>query len=77
MLAEEPAFQNFADWVGYQPPQKSIKPDTLIKDEVVPASMPDAVVTQDDFSTGRLLLELDRDVDQLWFDAWDEVTSGG
>ena len=26
MLAEEPAFQNFADWVGYQPPQKSINP---------------------------------------------------
>ena len=39
--------------------------------------MPDAVVAQDDFSTGRLLLELDREVDQLWFDAWDEVTSGG
>jgi spermidine/putrescine transport system substrate-binding protein len=77
MLAEEPAFQNFADWVGYQPPQTSINPETLIQDKVVPASMPMAVVTQEDFDTGRLLLELDRDVDQLWFDAWDEVTSGG
>ena len=77
MLTEGPAFQNFADWVGYQPPQTSIKPETLIQDKVVPASMPDAVVTQGDFATGRLLLELEREVDQLWFDAWDEVTSGG
>ncbi len=77
MLDEKWAFQNFADWVGYQPPQNAIKPATLIDDKVVPASMPDAVVTQGDFDTGRLLLELDRETDQLWFDAWDEVTSGG
>jgi len=39
--------------------------------------MPDAVVEQKDFATGHLLLELDREADQLWFDAWDQVTSGG
>lgn len=77
MSSKEYSFQNFADWVGYQPPQDSINPDSLIKDGVVPASMPDAVVQQSDFKTGYLLLELDRQTDQLWFDAWDEVTSGG
>ena len=79
MLAEEHAFQNFADWVGYQPPQKSIKPDALIKDEVVPkhrSRTPSSA--QDDFKTGHLLLELrPARSTSCWFDAWDEVTSGG
>ncbi len=77
MSSKEYSFQNFADWVGYQPPQISINPSSLIKDGVVPASMPDAVLSQSDFKTGHLLLELDRRTDQLWFDAWDQVTSGG
>jgi spermidine/putrescine transport system substrate-binding protein len=77
MLDNEHGYQNFADWVGYQPPLTSIKPSTLIRDGVVPEEMPDAVVKQVDFDKGYLLLEIDRDSDQLWFDAWDEVTSGG
>jgi spermidine/putrescine transport system substrate-binding protein len=77
MLNKKYAFQNFAEWVGYQPPQNSINPEGLIQDKVVPLDMPDAVVIQKDFASGNLLLELDRQADQLWFDAWDEVTSGG
>jgi spermidine/putrescine transport system substrate-binding protein len=77
MLSKKYSFENFADWVGYQPPQNSINPNSLIADKVIPASMPDAVVRQTDFKTGYLELELDKNTDQLWFDAWDEVTSGG
>lgn len=77
MLSKKYGFENFADWVGYQPPQTSIKPATLIDAGVVPDKMPNAVVRQVDFDKGYLELELDRNTDQLWFDAWDEVTSGG
>ena len=77
MLDKKYAFENFADWVGYQPPQNSINPSELIADGVVPKTIPKAVVEQDDFKKGHLLLELSRDTDQLWFDAWDQVTSGG
>lgn len=77
MLDKKYAFENFADWVGYQPPQNSINPANLISQGVVPKTIPDAVVRQEDFKKGHLLLELDRKTDQLWFDAWDEVTSGG
>ena len=77
MLDKKYAFENFADWVGYQPPQNSINPSELIADGVVPKTIPEAVVRQDDFKKGHLLLELNRDTDQLWFDAWDQVTSGG
>ncbi len=77
MLDKKYAFENFADWVGYQPPQNSINPSGLIADGVVPKTIPEAVVRQDDFKKGHLLLELNRETDQLWFDAWDQVTSGG
>jgi spermidine/putrescine transport system substrate-binding protein len=77
MLDKKYAFENFADWVGYQPPQNSINPTNLISQGVVPKTIPQAVVRQEDFKKGHLLLELNRSADQLWFDAWDEVTSGG
>jgi spermidine/putrescine transport system substrate-binding protein len=69
-------FSNFADWNGYQPPFDSIKPKQLIADEVVPPTVPDAVLTKKDFDAGFFQLELTPDVDQLWLDAWDEVTVG-
>ena len=40
MLSKKYGFENFADWVGYQPPQISIKPATLIEAGVVPDKMP-------------------------------------
>lgn len=69
-------FSNFADWNGYQPPFDSIKPKQLISDEIVPATVPDAVLTKQDFDAGYFQLELTPEVDQLWLDGWDEVTVG-
>ncbi len=40
MLDKKYAFENFADWVGYQPPQNSINPSELIADGVVPQDDP-------------------------------------
>jgi spermidine/putrescine transport system substrate-binding protein len=75
-LDEHNAYSNFADWVGYQPPLSSIKPDTLIEDGAVPASLPTAVLGKKNFDLGYFPLELPPDVDQLWLDAWDEVIAG-
>ncbi len=69
-------YQNFALWNGYQPPFTTIKPANLIDDGVVPATIPDAVLTKGDYAKAYFLLELEPDVDQLWLDAWDEVTVG-
>ena len=77
MSSKEYSFQNFADWVGYQPPQMSINPSSLIKDGVVPARMPDAVRDPRATSRPAAYSSSSTATDQLWFDAWDEVTSGG
>jgi spermidine/putrescine transport system substrate-binding protein len=76
-LDEKWGFLNFSGWNGYQPPFTSIKPASLIEDGVVPATIPDAILTKTDYEKGLPLLELEPDVDQLWLDAWDEVTVGG
>ena len=69
-------YQNFALWNGYQPPFQTIKPEQLIADEVVPSTMPDAVLTKRNFDDGFFVLQLPTEADQLWLDAWDEVTAG-
>jgi spermidine/putrescine transport system substrate-binding protein len=76
-LDEKWGFLNFSGWNGYQPPFTSIKPASLIEDGVVPATIPDAILTKTDYEKGLPLLELEPDIDQLWLDAWDEVTVGG
>src|SRR4249919_861526 len=53
MLDKKYAFENFADWVGYQPPQNSINPTNLISQGVVPKTIPQAVVRQEDFKKGH------------------------
>ena len=76
-LDEKWGYINFASWNGYQPPFTTIKPSQLIEDGAVPATVPSAILTKSDYVTGLPLLELEPDVDQLWLDAWDEVTVGG
>jgi spermidine/putrescine transport system substrate-binding protein len=76
-LDEKWGFSNFVNWNGYQPPFTTIKPSKLIADGWVPSSLPDAVLTKSDYDTGLPMLELEPEADQLWLDAWDEVTVGG
>lgn len=75
-LDEKWGYLNFADWNGYQPPFTSIKPSQLIENKAVPPTLPSAVLTKENFDLGYFELELVPDVDQLWLDAWDEVTAG-
>ena len=45
------AMNNFK-FTGYQPPQVSITPETLVADGVIPETLKDAVVLPDYFNTG-------------------------
>ena len=74
MLNSDNALENFG-WVGYQPPQTSMDPDTLVADEWVPPYLESAIVRQEDFenSAVNVPIQLDADQDAAWLDAWSRV----
>lgn len=76
LLDKKVAFTNFAYWTGYQPPLRSIDPDQLVADGVVPPTVSSAVVVEDMMRSEDQLAEISPDVDALWQDAWDEIKAG-
>ena len=76
MLDEKHAYENFAGYVGYQPPLTSIDPDRLVADEVVPPHLATAVVRPSDFDRGYQELELSPEGQILWQNAWAEFKAG-
>jgi spermidine/putrescine transport system substrate-binding protein len=75
MLDETNAFENFVHYTGYQPPQKSLDPSTLVP-TYVPATLSAAVVGELDVSNGEYLTSLPPDINALWTKAWDEIKAG-
>ena len=71
------AIPNFEDWNGYQPPQKSLDPNSLVKDKVVPSTLSQAVVRARDITRGQFINVLSAEDDQKWVDAWAEIKAGG
>jgi spermidine/putrescine transport system substrate-binding protein len=76
MLDEKHGYDNFVNYVGYQPPFTSIDPDSLVTDEVVPENLKTAVVRESDFDTGYFLAELSPQGQMLWQNAWAEFKAG-
>lgn len=76
MLDEQNAYDNFVQFVGYQPPLTSIDPDSLVSDEVVPENLRSTVVRESDFDTGYFELELSPDGQVLWQDTWAAFKAG-
>jgi spermidine/putrescine transport system substrate-binding protein len=71
-------YLNFTGWNGYQPPFTSIVPERLIDEGVVPATLPLAVVSEENFTSGYFNgTELSAEADALWLDAWSEIQAGG
>ncbi len=77
MLDNTNSYDNFVQFVGYQPPLKSINPDRLVSDEVVPPNLASAVVRESDFDNGYQELELSPDGQVLWQNAWAKFQAGG
>ncbi|MEX0753704.1 MAG: spermidine/putrescine ABC transporter substrate-binding protein [Actinomycetota bacterium] len=67
--------ENFS-WVGYQPPLKSMEADTLVADGYVHESVANAVVGQGQFKDNVRYLALSAEGEQLWLEAWEEISSG-
>jgi spermidine/putrescine transport system substrate-binding protein len=77
MLDSKYGYENFKDYVGYQPPFTTIDPDQLISDGVVPEGLNRAVVTEEMFKKGYVQGQLTAEVEDLWLDAWNQIQAGG
>ncbi len=76
MLDADVAALNFS-YVGYQPPQKSINPKTLVAQGYAPPNLATAAVLPRYFDEGVHLLELPPTVDGQWHEIWQEFKAGG
>ena len=69
MLDTKNALANFG-YIGYQPPQRSLDPDTVVARGFVPKNLASAVVREEYFNVGYRLLELCVDNDAAWHKIW-------
>jgi spermidine/putrescine transport system substrate-binding protein len=77
LLDEKHGYDNFVNFVGYQPPFVSIDPDRLVADGVISKNLRTAVVRESDFLAGNQPLELSPEGFTLWQNAWAEFKAGG
>jgi spermidine/putrescine transport system substrate-binding protein len=69
MLDTKNALANFG-YIGYQPPQRSLDPNTVVERGFVPRNLASAVVREEYFDVGYRLLELSVDNDAAWHKIW-------
>ena len=76
MLDAEVAKENFSA-IGYQPPQNSITPDSLVQENFIPENLRSAIVRPEYFDNGYRLLELDAANETAWRNVWQAFQAGG
>jgi spermidine/putrescine transport system substrate-binding protein len=76
MLDPANAIANYVNFTGYQPPQKTIDPDKLVAQNVVPANLKSVIVRPSDFDKGYDILELTTHGQQLYQQAWAAFRAG-
>jgi spermidine/putrescine transport system substrate-binding protein len=76
ILDAKVAYDNFAGYVGYQPPQNTIDPTALLDKGIVPETLRQAVVTREAYASGNAYLTLTAEGDQRWSKAWAGFRSG-
>jgi spermidine/putrescine transport system substrate-binding protein len=76
MMSQKYGEKNFS-WLGYQPPLKSLDPQTLVSDGWVPEALSTAVIAEEDFSLGQAPVQLTAEEDAAWLDVWTQVQAGG
>jgi spermidine/putrescine transport system substrate-binding protein len=69
MLDSRVAMQNFG-FMGYQPPQVSVNPDTMVEQGLVPENLSSVVIREGDFRFGAPALELSPEVKAAWQNTW-------
>jgi spermidine/putrescine transport system substrate-binding protein len=75
MVDAKVAMQNFS-FMGYQPPQVSVNPDTMVDQGLIPANLASVVIREGDFRFGAPALELSPEVKQAWLDIWLDFKAG-
>jgi spermidine/putrescine transport system substrate-binding protein len=75
MLDPAVAKENFSA-IGYQPPQVSIRPDSLVAEGFIPKSLAAAIVRPEYFDDGYRILELDSANADAWRKIWREFKTG-
>ncbi len=77
MLDEGNALKNFG-WVGYQPPQNGLDPDSLVAAGLVPEWLSSAIVRPEDFEHPRGVIprQIRSEQEALWLEAWSKVQAG-
>jgi len=75
MLDFSNSMENFS-WLGYQPPQKAINAELLIRQQLIPPNLKTTVVPETIWRTGSRELELSPSVDSEWHDVWSRFTAG-
>jgi len=76
LLDVKHGYDNFANYVGYQPPLTKLDPSKLIADGVVPANLKTAIVRESDFDKGYFPTELTPTGQTEWQNAWAEFKAG-
>jgi spermidine/putrescine transport system substrate-binding protein len=76
LLDNKHGYDNFSNYVGYQPPFTRLDPDRLIADGIVPANLRAAIVRESDFDKGYFLTELTPSGQTEWQNAWAEFKAG-
>jgi spermidine/putrescine transport system substrate-binding protein len=76
LLDDKHGYDNFSNYVGYQPPFTKLDPDRLVADGVVPANLKSSIVRESDFDRGYFLTELTPAGQTEWQNAWAEFKAG-
>jgi spermidine/putrescine transport system substrate-binding protein len=76
LLDEKNAYDNFVNFNGYVPPQKTITAESLIESGLIPKSLERAVIRPEQFSFNQALLQLTVEGERRWEDAWTAFKAG-
>ena len=76
LLDSKHGYDNFANYVGYQPPFTKLDPERLVADGIVPKNLQTAIVRQSDFESAYPLTELTPAGQTDWQNAWAEFKAG-
>ena len=75
LMDHDVGLQNFS-YEGFQPPFTGVSDEDFMKAGYIPRNLANTLVRQSDFSSGRRILALPPEADQLWQDAWAQFKAG-
>src|ERR1700749_491854 len=75
-LMDLPVALNNISGNGYMQPLNGVRPQVLVKEQILPPALTSTVVVPSNFRTGLFELQLPVDADALWQQAWLVVSNG-